>query len=38
MLLFASPGLADSPNDVRELLKVKVEAVVVLLQDQSLDK
>jgi phospholipid transport system substrate-binding protein len=38
MLFFASPGLADSPNEVRELLKVNIEAVVVLLQDESLDK
>lgn len=38
LLLSTPPALADSPNDVRELLKVKIDAVMVLLQNRSLDK
>ena len=38
LFFFTSPSLADSPNDVRELLKINIEAVVVLPQDNSLDK
>jgi len=38
VLLFASPTLADAPDEVRELLKVKIDAVVVLLQDKTIEK
>ena len=38
LLLSTPPALADSPSDVRELLKVKIDAVMVLLQNRSLDK
>ena len=38
LLLSTPPALADSPDDVRELLKVKIDAVMVLLQNRSLDK
>jgi len=38
VLLFASPTLADAPDDVRELLKIKIDAVVVLLQDKTVEK
>jgi len=38
VLLLASPVLADEPNEVRELVKVKIDAVVVLIQDQTIEK
>lgn len=38
VFLFTSPTLADAPDEVRELLKVKIDAVVVLLQDKTLEK
>lgn len=38
MFLLASPSLADASSEVRELLKVKIDAVVVLLQDQTTEK
>jgi phospholipid transport system substrate-binding protein len=38
VFLFASPTLADAPDEVRELLKVKIDAVVVLLQDKTIEK
>ena len=38
VLLLASPGLADSSSEVRELLKVKIDAVVALLQDHTTEK
>ena len=38
MFLLVSPGLADNSSEVRELLKVKIDAIVVLLQDQTTEK
>ncbi len=38
VLLLASPTLADSPDEVRQLLKVKIDAVIVLIQDQTVEK
>lgn len=38
VFLFASPTLADAPDEVRELLKVNIDAVVVLLQDKTIEK
>jgi len=38
VFLLASPGLADSSSEVRELLKVKIDAIVILLQDQTTEK
>ena len=41
VLLFvvvASVGFADEPSEVRELLKGKIDSVVIVLQDKSLDK
>ena len=38
VLFFASPTLADAPDEVRELLKVKIDAVVVLIQDKTIEK
>ena len=38
VLFFASPTRAEAPDEVRELLKVKIDAVVVLLQDKTTEK
>ena len=38
VFLFTSPTLADATDEVRELLKVKIDAVVVLLQDKTTEK
>lgn len=38
LLLFAAPVMADAPNEVQNLLKGKIDAVMVLLQDQTVDK
>ena len=38
ILLLSSPVLADASNEVRELLKVKIDAVVILLLDQTIEK
>jgi phospholipid transport system substrate-binding protein len=38
VLIFASPIQAGPPDEVRELLKVNIDAVMVLLKDPSLDK
>ena len=38
ILLLASPALADASNEVRERLKVKIDAVVILLQDKTIEK
>ena len=38
MLLLSSPVLADASSEVRELLKVKIDAVVILLLDQTIEK
>jgi len=38
LLLFATPSLAESPADARELVETKIDAVLMLLQDESLDK
>jgi phospholipid transport system substrate-binding protein len=38
MCLLAAPALADDPGEVRELLRGKIDAVVVLLQDKTADK
>ena len=38
MCLLAAPALADAPGEVRELLRGKIDAVVVLLQDKTADK
>lgn len=38
VLFFAAPALADEVVEVRELLKEKIDAVVVLLQDKAVDK
>lgn len=38
LLLFASPSLADAPDEVRDLLTVKIDAVLVLIQDQTIEK
>lgn len=38
LLLIAVPALADEPGEVRELLKGKIDAVVVVLQDKGMDK
>ena len=38
LLLFATPSLAEIPADARELVETKIDAVMMLLQDESLDK
>ncbi len=38
VLLFVTPVQADAAGEVRALLKDKIDAVVVLLQDKGLDK
>ncbi len=38
LLLFSSPSMADSPDYVRDLLTVKIDAVLALIQDQKIEK
>jgi phospholipid transport system substrate-binding protein len=38
ILLFATPSLAEGPAEARELVETKIDAVMMLLQDESLDK
>lgn len=38
MLLLSSPVQADDLTEIRELLKTKIDAVVLLLQDKTLNK
>ena len=38
LALLAAPALADDSAEVRDLLKGKIDAVVVLLQDKAADK
>lgn len=38
LLFFASPSLADAPDEVRDLLTVKIDAVLALIQDQAIEK
>jgi phospholipid transport system substrate-binding protein len=38
LLLSATPSLAEGPAEARELIVTKVDAVMMLLQDESLDK
>ena len=38
LLLFALPSLADEAGEVRDLLSGKLDAIVVLLQDKTMDK
>jgi phospholipid transport system substrate-binding protein len=38
MLLFSAPVQADEKDDVRDLLKTKIDTVVVLLQDKMVNK
>ena len=38
LLLFSSPSMADAPDDVRDLLTVKIDAVLALIQDQKIEK
>jgi phospholipid transport system substrate-binding protein len=38
LLLFALPSLADEAGEVQDLLKRKLDAIVVLLQDKTVDK
>lgn len=38
VLLFATSASAEAADDVRALLKGKIDAVVVLLQDKAIDK
>ena len=38
LLLSATPSLAEGPAEARELVVTKIDAVMMLLQDESLDK
>lgn len=38
LLLSATPSLAEEPAEARELIESKIDAVMMLLQDKSLDK
>ena len=38
LLLSATPSLAEGPAEARELVETKIDAVMMLLQDESLDK
>jgi len=38
LLLFATPSLAEGPAEARELVETRIDAVMMLLQDKSLEK
>ncbi|TNF51663.1 MAG: ABC transporter substrate-binding protein [Deltaproteobacteria bacterium] len=38
LLLSATPSLAEGPAEARELIETKIDAVMLLLQDESLEK
>jgi len=38
LLLSATPSLAEGPAEARELIEAKIDAVMLLLQDESLEK
>ena len=38
LLLSATPSLAEGPAEARELVETKIDAVMMLLQDETLDK
>ncbi len=38
LFLFAAPALANASEEVRSLLKDKIDAVLMLIQDQTMDK